>query len=34
MYAVVDDRNQQFRAEPGRRVQIAFDESLEPGDTR
>ncbi len=31
MYAVVDDRNQQFRAEPGKRVQIPFDESLEPG---
>lgn len=31
MYAVVDDRNQQFRAEPGQRVQIPFNESLEAG---
>ena len=31
MYAVVDDRNQQFRAEPGQRIQIALDDSLEPG---
>ena len=31
MYAVVDDRNQQFRAEPGKRVKLAFDASLEPG---
>ena len=31
MYAVVDDRNQQFRAEPGQRIQIAHNESLEPG---
>jgi large subunit ribosomal protein L21 len=33
MYAVVDDRNQQFRAEPGKRVQLALDESLEPGNS-
>ena len=31
MYAVVDDRNHQFRAEPGQRVQIAHNASLEPG---
>jgi large subunit ribosomal protein L21 len=31
MYAVVDDRNQQFRAEPGMRIQIAHNETLEPG---
>ena len=31
MYAVVDDRNQQFRAEPGQRIQIPHQESLEPG---
>jgi large subunit ribosomal protein L21 len=31
MYAVVDDRNQQFRAEPGLRVQIPLNEALEPG---
>ena len=33
MYAVVDDRNQQFRAEPGMRVQIPFNEALEPGSS-
>lgn len=33
MYAVVDDRNQQFRAEPGKRVQIAHNEALEPGSS-
>ena len=31
MYAVVDDRNQQFRAEPGKRVQLPHNESWEPG---
>lgn len=31
MYAVVDDRNQQFRAEPGERVQVPHNESWEPG---
>ena len=31
MYAVVDDRNNQFRAEPGKRVQLAHNETLEPG---
>ncbi len=31
MYAVVDDRNQQFRAEPGQRIQIPHHEGLEPG---
>lgn len=31
MYAVVDDRNQQFRAEPGQRVQLPHNESWEPG---
>ena len=33
MYAVVDDRNQQFRAEPGQRVQLPHNESWEPGST-
>lgn len=33
MYAVVDDRNQQFRAEPGKRVQIAHNDGLEPGSS-
>lgn len=33
MYAVVDDRNQQFRAEPGQRVQLPLNESWEPGAT-
>jgi large subunit ribosomal protein L21 len=33
MYVVVDDRNQQFRAEPGTRVQIALNETLEPGSS-
>ncbi len=31
MYAVVDDRNQQFRAEPGQRVQLPHNDSWEPG---
>ncbi|MCB9868503.1 MAG: 50S ribosomal protein L21 [Planctomycetes bacterium] len=31
MYAVVDDRNFQFRAEPGMRVQIPHNAALEPG---
>ena len=33
MYAVVDDRNQQFRATPGERVKIALRSDLEPGST-
>lgn len=33
MFAVVDDRNQQFRAVPGNKVLIALQKSLEPGST-
>ena len=33
MYAVVDDRNQQFRAEPGLRVKIPLNEGLEAGSS-
>lgn len=33
MYVVVNDRNQQFRAEPGQRVRIPFHAGLEPGAT-
>lgn len=33
MYAVVEDRNQQFRATPGEKVLIAHQPSLEPGST-
>ena len=33
MFAVVDDRNQQFRAVPGHKVLIALQKSLEPGST-
>lgn len=33
MYVVVEDRNQQFRAEPGIRVQLPHNESWEPGAT-
>jgi large subunit ribosomal protein L21 len=31
MYAVVDDRNQQFRAEPGLRVEIPLQAAHDPG---
>ena len=31
MYAVVSDRNQQFKAVPGERVLIALNDGLEPG---
>lgn len=33
MFAVVDDRNQQFRAVQGQKVLIALQKSLEPGST-
>ena len=33
MFAVVDDRNQQFRAVPGQKLLIALQKSLEPGST-
>ena len=33
LYAVVDDRNQQFRAAVGQRVRIALRSDLEPGST-
>ena len=33
MYAVVEDRNQQFRAAPGERVRIALQADLEPGSS-
>ncbi len=31
MYAVVDDRNQQFQAVPGQRLSIPLQEECEPG---
>ena len=31
MYAVIEDRNQQYRVAPGDRVQIALRQDLEPG---
>jgi len=33
MYAVVDDRNQQYRVQPGDRIQIHLQKDLEPGST-
>lgn len=33
MYAVVEDRNQQFRAAVGQRVRIPLRSDLEPGST-
>ena len=33
MYAVVEDRNQQFRAVPGERVRVALQADLEPGSS-
>ena len=33
MYAVVEDRNQQFRAAVGQRLRIALRRDLEPGST-
>lgn len=33
MFAVVDDRHQQFRAVPGEKILISLNRSLEPGST-
>ncbi len=33
MYAVVDDRNQQYRVQPGDRIQIHLHEGAEEGST-
>jgi large subunit ribosomal protein L21 len=33
MYAVVDDRNQQYRVQPGDRIQIHLREGVAEGDT-
>ncbi len=33
MYAVFDDRNQQFRAAPGDRIKLPYNPELAPGST-
>lgn len=33
MYAVVDDRNQQYRVHPGERIQIHLHDGAKEGDT-